>query len=51
MKTIINILALSTLIMFTLTCFTTKRGPVNKPDDPTSVYDTIAAMDAKWEDA
>jgi len=51
MKNIINILALSTLIMFTLTCFTTKRGPVNKPDDPTSEYDTIAAMDAKWEDA
>src|SRR5258707_2827118 len=51
MKNSINILALCTLIMFTLTCFTTKRGPVNKPDGPTSLYDTIAAMDAKWEDA
>ena len=51
MKHITNTLALSALVIFTLTCFKTKVEPVHDPDDAKSLYDSIAAMDAKWEDA
>ena len=44
-------LCLCTLIIFTLTCFKTKPEPADSPADPNSLYDTIAMMDAKWEDA
>src|SRR6267154_812330 len=51
MKNITKMLALSALVIGTLTCFKTKVEPVHEPDDPKPLYDTIAAMDAKWEDA
>jgi len=51
MKSMTKILALSTLAILTLTCFKTEKDPVDKATDPKSLYDTIAAMDARWEDA
>lgn len=41
------ILSLSALALLTLTCFKIDSVPVGEA----SLYDTIAAMDAKWEDA
>ena len=51
MKNLTVILSTSALVLLTLTCFKTKTESVNRPDDPGSLYDSIAAMDAKWEDA
>ena len=51
MKNITKMLALSALVIGTLTCFKTKVEPVHEPDDAKPLYDTIAAMDAKWQDA
>jgi hypothetical protein len=53
MKNLIPGLPLSVLVILTLTCFKTRTetGTGNGPDDPKSLYDSIAVMDAKWEDA
>jgi hypothetical protein len=51
MKNLTHMLALSALVILTLTSLKTKTDPVDKGDDPKSLYDTIAAMDAQWEDA
>ncbi len=53
MKKLTGILSLSILTLLTLTCFRTRTEPANTkaPVEVMSLYDSIAAMDAKWEDA
>jgi len=50
MKTRFIFLSLSALIILALTSFKTKPF-VTEHLDPKSLYDSIAMMDAKWEDA
>ena len=51
MKTLSIFFSLSALAILVLTSFMTVFVSPEREDTPTSLYDSIAAMDAMWEDA
>ena len=51
MKTISSFLSLSAIIALIFMGFTTRSVNTHLEPEPMSLYDSIAAMDARWEDA